>query len=689
MKQGTSGNISISSTAEGISITTDSGWNGSWVEVSKPLSLNSGMEAKMILKELKEGDTLGIFISDRQASSYIMEGSGIYLMLKREGNFLKTTLLSIMNSEIRSGNGVPGDADYEPSSMRALNPVIDFPGTSSDTDIPLHLKLEYDNAWIISLNGVKTYISTDNNSTDNYSADHYPRTLLGDSSYIRFQSQDNGPSSKTIVVQTAGSYQFCENGSMKDFNAPLMVQNDSGASLPPVMQFTPTAYEAQGVGSGTDYYFSYSVGNNANSGTSDAAPFRDFSVLMDGTVTLSPGDRIRLKRGDSWTGVPSGRNAILNVPPGTSGTATQALTITDYGSHPDAPKLIPNDRYYGFGIKLHSPEYWLIENIHVDTAKLGIFLYAASEGGPASFDPVKNIEIRNCSFNEIAMNNPSHYTDFSTWDGKLGTASKGESPNRTYGTFWNVGIFLGSDKDGFFNPGVGDPLLFENINIHGCSFTNSDTGFGNAVYYFASSTPIAQNFVLKNCIADGVLQGGFMLNNLRGALVENFDTVSGGGYADSGVCGGFLQYCYDISIRDSSFNNVVRKEPGYHTHDGVGLDLEGACQRILIENCEFKNNAGAGLMLCATDPAVNFGFDPTPNADILVRNSLFDSNCKDPDSLDKPERLGMSDFDILNWQSTAEMRLYNNTIISSGSSAPYSPICATTVSQTGNSITRN
>ncbi len=74
----------------------------------------------------------------------------------------------------------------------------------------------------------------------------------------------------------------------------------------------------------TDYYFS-NTGNDNNTGTSEASPFR--TLTKASTLFLSPGDRLLFKRGEVF------RGELLMF---SSGTALNPITISSYGLGADA-----------------------------------------------------------------------------------------------------------------------------------------------------------------------------------------------------------------------------------------------------------------------------------------------------------------------------------------------------------------
>ena len=72
----------------------------------------------------------------------------------------------------------------------------------------------------------------------------------------------------------------------------------------------------------TIYYVDFTGGNDANGGLSDADAWKTITKVNG--ETLIPGDRIRFKRGETWTGI----QLVI----GWSGTASQPIVFEDYGT---------------------------------------------------------------------------------------------------------------------------------------------------------------------------------------------------------------------------------------------------------------------------------------------------------------------------------------------------------------------
>lgn len=441
-----------------------------------------------------------------------------------------------------------------------------------------------------------------------------------------------------------------------------------------VLEHQAEVYQAPASEDGRCYYFSSSIGDDANDGLSPDRPKRSFDALQTKEISPGPGDRLLLRRGDtfSWT---LWRKAVMYLPPGTSGSEENPIEITSYGDAAlERPLISPTASWIDYdkqyGIFIDEGSFIHIHDIDFEKGKAGIFLYSATPARGSSPQAVHHIEIHDCTFTDIAMAGQEHYhyeSSIGEWTPKIN--------NNGYGLFWSAGVFIGTDMGA-----VPYGLYAHHIHVHDVIFTNCDVGVGNAAYWLGSSLPIVEDLVITSVQADGCLQGGFMLNNASGVLIDDFHLTSGGGYSASGICGAFFQYVQDAVVRNSSIDKVVRgtylKDGVLHScHDGVGFDLEGGNRRILIQDSSFSGNAGAGIMICNTDPVGDGGGTRTPNSDIFIINTSLLDNCSDPDTND----YGLarkSNRDILSWQPDASGYIENLKVrfATDGSGVPISDL---------------
>lgn len=85
---------------------------------------------------------------------------------------------------------------------------------------------------------------------------------------------------------------------------------------------------------GTSYYVSSSAGNDQNSGTSQDKPFKSLAKINE--IKLGPGDKVLLKRGDTWNG------QAIHVKTGSSGSKDAPIQIKPYGDGSARPVINTN-----------------------------------------------------------------------------------------------------------------------------------------------------------------------------------------------------------------------------------------------------------------------------------------------------------------------------------------------------------
>ena len=103
----------------------------------------------------------------------------------------------------------------------------------------------------------------------------------------------------------------------------------SPPSVPATASPTAASGETtQEVAAATTYYVSDAGGQDSNAGTSEKSPWKTLARVN--AAILAPGDRVSLRRGDTWNG-----GLVL----GSSGTAGAPITVNSFGSG-DPPTIV-------------------------------------------------------------------------------------------------------------------------------------------------------------------------------------------------------------------------------------------------------------------------------------------------------------------------------------------------------------
>ncbi len=449
--------------------------------------------------------------------------------------------------------------------------------------------------------------------------------------------------------------------------AALLPATLAAAGTRPTPTFTP--YVAGKNASGTVYYVSSKEGSDTNTGKSASSPLKTLAAASK--LRLKAGDKLLLQRGSLF------RDMLVQAG---KGTADSPITLADYGDAKLPPPRIkePDDlkpfkvvtyqsrdfgavdiTIQGFkAVTLNSVSHWKIENLDFDGGKIGIYLAYTGE-------PQVGIDISHCGFYDIASRDPSLFF----YDTDIGALTpRITDGGGVFGNILHAGVWAGGAISKFdYKP---DSRILTDLSITNCVFDGTENGFGDNFYWPRDIRfNLLQRIYLADCDVNGAIQGGFVLNHAKDIYIERFHIRSGGGFSSTGICGAFLMFVEDVVIYDCTFSNIQRlphPDFGTYSHDGVGLDLEGASVRVSIISSRFLNNAGAGLMVCNTDMQYTKGNVAVhPSTDLLVKDCVFENNASNPDSLDEPQRSGLSNFQVLSWQANSTAKFQGNTFVNS------------------------
>ena len=388
-----------------------------------------------------------------------------------------------------------------------------------------------------------------------------------------------------------------------------------------------------------DYFISSSMGLDGNSGMSETEPWKSFDNMNK--ITLSPGDRVLLKRGDTW-------NQRLTIRG--AGTSEKWVIIGAYGNA-ELPKpciSLNNSRddicLLAEDVSVEAPyakklEYIQIENLDVRNSRIGMYFryYLTTMN--------KGIRIISCDFFNMNCDEVLHsMTDQNTISAELAMIKGGLSSINfdTYkpmdgGGFeyvWPAAIMFGgkskpvtsSSKNAYkvSEIAISDCIFNECITGVLAWFYNLHPGTGDSVFKSLTS-----NWLIRNCTITGTINGAFALDSADGGytgtdskwgIISNVRVIRG---ADGlgfplGTTGAIVQNSRNFLIDRCEFSKVRNNG----SPDGCGLDFESNNDNITLSRSVFHSNEGQAILMMKNA----FG----PNREIKIIGNLFYNNLTNP-----------------------------------------------------------
>lgn len=407
-------------------------------------------------------------------------------------------------------------------------------------------------------------------------------------------------------------------------------------SLAFALSLASTALAAPALAAGTTYYLDATGGNDANAGTSTAAPWKSLGKLT--VTTFHAGDQILLKAGQIWTGY---------VWPKGSGTAGSPIVLSSYGT--GARPRINGAGAVGSTVKLHNQQYWEIRNLEVtNTAP------ATSTPG-ANLKDLRGIHIdgdNGTTLNYLHVDNV-YVHDVSGQVNWIGGDTADNAPGITFQTGWDNskktgGIVFDTTVTDITQPGttatVLNDLLVQNSTISDTSFAGivvkqytgdatgaTATGWGNRTSTSDTKFRPHTNVVLKNNFISQANTAygcnGVYLTNVRGA------TVTGNTVYKAGTSGIETYLSDNVTIEHNEVYQTSQKAGGA---DSNGIDPDKGTTNVLVQY-NFVHHNGDGILLC------QFSF-----GSVIVRYNILKSNSRYPI--------------YLHSDKSATAAIYNNTI---------------------------
>jgi hypothetical protein len=406
-------------------------------------------------------------------------------------------------------------------------------------------------------------------------------------------------------------------------------------------------HQAVALAAGTVYYVDATAGDDANSGLSEAAPWKSLGKV-DAT-TFQAGDRVLLRAGRAWTG---------QLWPKGSGSGGAPITVDSYGT--GAKPRIDGAGQVADAVRLFNQEYWTIRNLEVTNTV------------PATATPGENLRdlrgIHVSGDNSQVLDgfvvdavNVHDVTGEVNW---ISGDIAGNAPGVHFKTGWD-----GSKKTGgiVFDTTVptitappATPTVLNDVTVSNSVVSNTSfagivvkqytgdgkdaagntiatatgwgtrTSAGDTTFKPHTNITIRNNYITQAATAYGC--NGIYLTDVRGGLVER-NVIQ-----KTGTSGIESYFTDNVTIQ---FNEVyqTQQKAGGADSNGIDADKGTTAQRIQYN---YVHANGDGILLC------QFSF-----GDVVVRYNVINSNTR---------------YQIyLHSDSAASAKIYNNTIYNDSS----------------------
>ncbi|MEO5577369.1 MAG: Ig-like domain-containing protein [Gaiellaceae bacterium] len=409
----------------------------------------------------------------------------------------------------------------------------------------------------------------------------------------------------TQVASTTGTnYTFasltCGTGYMLAVEAYDLAGNISARSS------LPGATSACPGDPGTTYYVDDATGNDANAGTSEAAPWK--TLAKAGSAPLLPGDALLLRRGGSWTG-------SLTV--SRSGTAAAPIAVGAYGA--GAQPIVS-----GAGSCVVLSGSWIVlRDVHADNCSwAGVELLGSNDRVENSLITrnVAGVDIKSSALdskilgNEIRDNNKmSVLTSSPTNDdsGAFGVLVAGDRTEIAYNTISGSDAFsydYGRDGAAVEIYGGRESTIHHNLAIENQDFTelgHSRSADNTYSYNVVRSSLGTSKFLITRGSSSSF--GPVLRTHAYNNTVFLTGSASQGFVCSSGCTRDILR------LRDNVIQAVWKvgyaDGPVDEDHDlfsgGIVQFTKGASS--IIANPRFVGSTGEDLHLQGSSPAVDNG----------------------------------------------------------------------------------
>lgn len=320
---------------------------------------------------------------------------------------------------------------------------------------------------------------------------------------------------------------------------------------------------------GKTYYIDSKQGDNARSGQAEEEAWRDFTPIN--TRALQPGDALLLRRGSTFT-----QELIVEA----QGRSNAWIRIGAYGEGP-RPIIRRTGDIAERCMQIRSPAYFHLSSVVVCYAGKGIECLFSGDG------PRQDILIEDVIAHHIEGLYRFNAHGIPEWTDRHGAPGGGNS---------SAGIYL--------NQGNARNVLIRNCEMFHCSW-----GFLVGGENMILDRIFCHDNYVHNTSPHPAMTGVYR------SYLQNSIFDASGWHAYAGTMGIMLVDPVGFIVRNCHFLNMA--DSG--SHDSGGIDFEARGEGCVVDQCTFRNNAGAAIEVLGLQ-------SPQPRNVAITRSRFIQNN---------------------------------------------------------------
>ena len=299
------------------------------------------------------------------------------------------------------------------------------------------------------------------------------------------------------------------------------------------------------------YYFDSTAGNDDNKGTSPEDAWKSLSKAK--TLTLRAGDKILLKKGETFTG----ELHVTGV-----GSPERPIIVDAYGDKGNDPCIIGYDHSL-YAVYIYNSEYITIKNLEIiNTGKERLGGRAGIKVHLNNYGTAHSILLKGLYIHDV--------------NGNLIKKEKG-----------GAGILIVNEGD--------IPSTFDGLTIEDCTIRRCERnamiwwGYASRDHWYPNRNVVVRNNLIEEVPGDGIVPIGCDGARIEYNIMRNCTELLPEGEYAAGI---WPWSCDNTLIQ---FNEVSgHKAPG----DAQGYDADNNCNNTIIQYNYSHDNEGGFLLIC-------------------------------------------------------------------------------------------